>query len=85
MLDDLVERREALTEMLDEKHADRKMVVEQLTSLNKMLGILDDPNVQTRFKDPVVEEWEAAIINGRPLPKSLTEGLPKSRKKPQNR
>jgi len=85
MLDDLVDRRAALTDMLDDKHADRKAVVEQLASLNEMLGILDDPNVRTRHRDPTVEEWEAAAIRGGPMPVSFTQGLPKTRKKPQNR
>lgn len=73
MMEDIVERREALVEMLDEKNADRRAVYEQLESVNRMLGIKDDPNLPSKEPSKEVAEWEAAIIRGGPLPKSLTE------------
>ena len=85
MLDDLVERRATLIDMLEDKHSDRKAVSEQLESVNIMLGILDDPNLSARHKDPVVEEWEAALIKGGELPASLTHSPSILKKKSKNR
>ena len=73
MLEDIAERREALIEMLSEKNADRRAVYEQLESVNRMLGINDDPNLPTTKADKVVEEWEAAFLKGTQLPRSLTD------------
>jgi len=85
MLDDFVERRAALLEMLDEKHVDRRAVEEQLTTIEDMLGILDERRGNGRHKDPLVEEWEAAFVRGGPMPTSLTQGADRSKKNPSNR
>ena len=82
MFDDLVAKRDELTELVDDKNYDQRVVVENLTRINKILGVLDDP--KTLRADPVAEEWEAAVISGKPMPASFTEGLPKPRKNKQN-
>ena len=80
MFDDLCEERTLLLERLDEKGADPRKIGERVEELDKLLGILDDPQSRRLYKDDTLEEWERAFEQGGPLPKSLTEPLHKSRK-----
>lgn len=58
---------------------DRPKMIESLAALEQFLGYVKAEDKPMITGDPVVDEWERALLAGEPLPASFNKGLVKPR------